>query len=241
MCHVAIAAAGAHRTGDSDSERRGLLNAGQLAATAKPELPENDTRPHKCELCEWHFPSQSFSPIISRRSTAEGSQFGSAVPVPQCSTPLRWRKCLTAVINSHLAHMRTPLRHSASTISSVTIAGSSRSCSARQTSVALSRIMPIAVVAAMSSCRRARLFLNHSSSSASGFSHSSMCVACGKASSSDGTHGSPFLSRRRSRMRGKQPNAAGTRTRRFWLSVKTSSDLKWPISRGNIVRRFPQS
>jgi hypothetical protein len=24
---------------------------------AKPELPENYTLPHKCELCEWRFPN----------------------------------------------------------------------------------------------------------------------------------------------------------------------------------------
>jgi hypothetical protein len=24
---------------------------------AKPKLPENDTLPHKCELCEWRFPN----------------------------------------------------------------------------------------------------------------------------------------------------------------------------------------
>jgi hypothetical protein len=27
---------------------------------AKPALPENDTLPHKCELCEWRFPNLAF-------------------------------------------------------------------------------------------------------------------------------------------------------------------------------------
>jgi hypothetical protein len=27
---------------------------------AKPALPENDTLPHQCELCEWRFPNLNF-------------------------------------------------------------------------------------------------------------------------------------------------------------------------------------
>jgi hypothetical protein len=27
---------------------------------AKPALPENDTLPHKCEMCEWRFPNLAF-------------------------------------------------------------------------------------------------------------------------------------------------------------------------------------
>jgi hypothetical protein len=27
---------------------------------AKPSLPENDTLPHQCELCEWRFPNLNF-------------------------------------------------------------------------------------------------------------------------------------------------------------------------------------
>jgi hypothetical protein len=27
---------------------------------AKPELPENDTLPHQCELCDWRFPNLAF-------------------------------------------------------------------------------------------------------------------------------------------------------------------------------------
>ncbi len=27
---------------------------------AKPELPENDTLPHQCELCDWRFPNLNF-------------------------------------------------------------------------------------------------------------------------------------------------------------------------------------
>jgi hypothetical protein len=27
---------------------------------AKPALPENDTLPHQCELCDWRFPNLAF-------------------------------------------------------------------------------------------------------------------------------------------------------------------------------------
>jgi hypothetical protein len=69
--------------------------------------------------------------------------------------PRRARKCLTDVINSHLAHMRIEFScTAASRIVSVTNAGSSRSWSPMQISVARSRIMPMCVVAAMISLTR---------------------------------------------------------------------------------------
>jgi hypothetical protein len=75
----------------------------------------------------------------------------------QLSVLRRSRWCFTAVINSHLAHMRIEFSCTASSmIWSVTNAGSSRSCRAMQISVARSRIKPMCVVAArISSMRRA--------------------------------------------------------------------------------------
>jgi hypothetical protein len=73
----------------------------------------------------------------------------------QFSIARRSRKCLTAVINSHLAHMRIEFSCTASSmIVSVTNAGSSRSCRPMQISVARSRIKPMCVVAAMISLTR---------------------------------------------------------------------------------------
>jgi hypothetical protein len=67
----------------------------------------------------------------------------------------RSRKCFTAVINSHLAHMRIEFSCTASsTIWSVTNAGSSRSCRPMQISVARTRMKPMCVVAAMISLTR---------------------------------------------------------------------------------------
>jgi hypothetical protein len=67
----------------------------------------------------------------------------------------RSRKCFTAVINSHLAHMRIEFSCTASSmIVRVTNAGSSRSWRATQISVARARIVPMCVVAARISLTR---------------------------------------------------------------------------------------
>ncbi len=123
-----------------------------------------------CSCCDffWHF--GSFCTSTCARSSTESitaiahASHYKTLSTPRCqhvptllqlSMPRRSRKCLTAVTNSHLAHMRISFSCTASsTIVSVTNAGSPRLCRPRQISVARSRIKPMCVEAARISLTR---------------------------------------------------------------------------------------
>ncbi len=56
LCGPARARALAIRT----REALGYIILALHKDSAKPALPENDTLPHQCDLCDWRFPNLAF-------------------------------------------------------------------------------------------------------------------------------------------------------------------------------------
>jgi hypothetical protein len=97
---------------------------------------------------------------IGHENQSKSASFDCVCVFQEVHCPRRWWKCLTAVISSHLAHIRMLFGRSASMISRVTGAGRFASCSPMQMVVARARIMPMCVVAEKSSSKRWRAFSN---------------------------------------------------------------------------------
>jgi uncharacterized Zn-finger protein len=58
--YTQVSSLGVHLKEKHRHKRKRYIMLALHKDAAKPELPENDTLPHKCEMCEWRFPNLAF-------------------------------------------------------------------------------------------------------------------------------------------------------------------------------------
>jgi hypothetical protein len=61
--YTAVSSLGRHLKEKHRHKRKRYIMLALHKDAAKPALPENDTQPHKCEMCEWRFPNLAFLAI----------------------------------------------------------------------------------------------------------------------------------------------------------------------------------